>query len=250
MCCEFAGDVVDHFEWRHLVQKSWLKSLRTTGTFKKMHQTLYSALFLLISWHVQYLKFLPAQWWPNTGPSYETGIQRVHKLRSSDVNWRQWSWLIFIRVKAHCRRMPRDCGNNFFRHLLLASCGFRDLGQQWSRQYFAKIKQVPHIKTTSNTALTWQDPARLSNALTGLMMTSSNGNIFRATGPLCGEFTGPGEFPAQRPVTLSFDVFFHLRLNKRLSKQPRGWWFETPPWSLWRQCNVINWGRDVPIKIG
>ena len=44
------------------------------------------------------------------------------------------------------------------------------------------------------------------------MMTSSNGNIFRVTGPLCGEFTGPGEFPAQRPVTLSFDVFFDLRL--------------------------------------
>ena len=71
-------------------------------------------------------------------------------------------------------------------------------------------------------------------------MTSSNGNIFRVTGPLCGEFTGPftgpGEFPAQRPVMRSFDVFFDLRLNKPLSKQ-WGWWFETPPWSLWRQCN-------------
>ena len=52
------------------------------------------------------------------------------------------------------------------------------------------------------------------------MMTSSNGNIFRVTGPLCGEFTGPGDFPTQRPVTRSFDVFFDLRLNKRLSKQP------------------------------
>ena len=52
------------------------------------------------------------------------------------------------------------------------------------------------------------------------MMTSSNGNIFRVTGPLCGEFTGPGEFPSQRPVTRSFDVFFDLRVNKRLSKQP------------------------------
>ena len=51
------------------------------------------------------------------------------------------------------------------------------------------------------------------------MMTSSNGNIFRVTGPLCGEFTGPGEFPTQRPVTRSFDVFFDLRLNKRFSKQ-------------------------------
>ena len=69
------------------------------------------------------------------------------------------------------------------------------------------------------------------------MMTLSNGNIFHVTGPLCGEFTDPGEFPTQRPVTRSFDVFFVLRLNKRLSKQPWGWWFETPSWSLWRQCN-------------
>ena len=71
------------------------------------------------------------------------------------------------------------------------------------------------------------------------MMTSSNGNIFRVTGPLCGEFTGPGEFPTQRPVTRSFDVFFDLRLNKRLSKQPWGWWFEKPSRSLWRQCNAV-----------
>ena len=70
------------------------------------------------------------------------------------------------------------------------------------------------------------------------MMTSSNGNIFRVTGPLCGEFTGPGEFPTQRPVTRSFDVYFDLRLNKRLSKQPWGWSFETLSWSLWRQCNA------------
>ena len=70
-------------------------------------------------------------------------------------------------------------------------------------------------------------------------MTSSNGNIFRVTGPLCGEFTGPGEFPAQRPVTRSVGVFFDLRLNKRLSKQSWGWWYETPPWLLWRQCYDI-----------
>ena len=51
-------------------------------------------------------------------------------------------------------------------------------------------------------------------------------------------YVGNSPVPTQRPVTRSFDVFLHLRLNKRLSKQPRGWWFETPPWSLWRQCNV------------
>ena len=39
----------------------------------------------------------------------------------------------------------------------------------------------------------------------------------------------PGEFPAQRPVTRSFDVFFDLRLYKRLTKQSWGWWFETLP---------------------
>ena len=80
------------------------------------------------------------------------------------------------------------------------------------------------------------------------MMTSSNGNIFSVTGPLRGEFTSPGEFPAQRPVTRSFDVFFDLRLNKRLSKQPPGWWSETPLWSLWRQCNVWS-GRSSDIHL-
>ena len=78
---------------------------------------------------------------------------------------------------------------------------------------------------------------RLWTLISITMMTSSNGKIFRVTGPLCGEFTGPGEFPTQRPVTRSFDVFFDLRLNKRLSKQPWGWWFETPSWSLWRHRN-------------
>ena len=68
-------------------------------------------------------------------------------------------------------------------------------------------------------------------------MTSSNGNIFRVTGHLCGEFTGPGEFPAQRPVTRSFDVFFDLHPNKRLKKQWWGWWFETQSWPLWRHRN-------------
>ena len=46
-----------------------------------------------------------------------------------------------------------------------------------------------------------------------------------------------GEFPAERPVTRTFDVFFDLHLNKRLSKQWWGWWFEMPPRSLWRHCN-------------
>ena len=80
------------------------------------------------------------------------------------------------------------------------------------------------------------------------MMTSSNGNIFRVTGPLCGEFTGPGEFPTQRPVTRSFHVFFDLRLNKRLSKQSWGWWFETLSCPLWRHGNVHRF-QSVLVKV-
>ena len=48
----------------------------------------------------------------------------------------------------------------------------------------------------------------------------------------------PVNSPHKRPVTQSFDVFFDLRLNKRLSKQSRGWWFEMPSHTLWRHCNV------------
>ena len=62
---------------------------------------------------------------------------------------------------------------------------------------------------------------------------------FSASLILCaGNSPVTGEFPSQRPVTRSFDVFFDLRLNKkRLSKQWWGWWLETPSRSFWRHWN-------------
>ena len=69
------------------------------------------------------------------------------------------------------------------------------------------------------------------------MMMSSNGNIFRVTGGI----------PSQRPVSRTFDVFFDLRLTKRLSKHSRCRWFETQSRSLWRHCNACRrllWKRD------
>ena len=48
------------------------------------------------------------------------------------------------------------------------------------------------------------------------------------------------EFPTQRPVMRSFDVFFHLRLNQQLSKQWRRRWLETPSRTLWRHCNGLD----------
>ena len=109
----------------------------------------------------------------------------------------------------------------------------------------------------------------------------SHGNISSFTGPLCGECPVTGEFPSQRSFDVFFDlrlnkrlckqsrhrclrchrthydvtvvinlkclrldfefgVFFYLHLNKRLSKHPWGWWFETPAWSLWRHCEILN----------
>ena len=54
-----------------------------------------------------------------------------------------------------------------------------------------------------------------------------------------------GEFPAQRPITRSFYIFFDLRLNKRLNKKSKRRWFETPSRSLWPHRNEkaddISW---------
>ena len=59
--------------------------------------------------------------------------------------------------------------------------------------------------------------------------------IFSALLAICaGNSPVTGEFPAHRPVTRCFDIFFDLRLNTRLSKQWWCWWFETP---LWRHSN-------------
>ena len=64
--------------------------------------------------------------------------------------------------------------------------------------------------------------------------------IFSALLAICaGNSPVTGEFPAQSPVTRSFDVFFGLRLNKRFSEQWWVWWFQTPSRSLWRHCNDI-----------
>ena len=72
----------------------------------------------------------------------------------------------------------------------------------WRWVYYFNLNVMPWYVVSQGTALfSWW------------MMTSSNGNIFR--------------------VTRSFDVFFDLRLNKRLSQQSWGWW-------LWRHCNGLR----------
>ena len=71
-------------------------------------------------------------------------------------------------------------------------------------------------------------------------MTASNGDTFRVTGPLWGNPPVTGGFPSQRLVTRTFDDFFYVRLKKRLSKQTRCRWFDTPLRSLWRHCIMVK----------
>ena len=59
-----------------------------------------------------------------------------------------------------------------------------------------------------------------------------------------------GEFPAQRPVTRSFDIFFDLRLHKRLSKQSWGQWFKTPsrPYDVTVIKSDRTWNNSDPAS--
>ena len=47
------------------------------------------------------------------------------------------------------------------------------------------------------------------------------------------------------PVTRNFDVFFDVRLDRWLSNQSWGWWFETPSRQLWRHCNAFSNGVNT-----
>ena len=110
----------------------------------------------------------------------------------------------------------------------------------WENWHQARFNHVLFPKCTNHKGITirprmaillkWQDID---------MMTSSNGNIFRVTGPLCGEFTDHRWIPCTKASGSELWCFFDLRPNKRLSKQSWGWWFDTPSRSLWRYCNGV-----------
>ena len=73
---------------------------------------------------------------------------------------------------------------------------------------------------------------------------------FSALLALCaGNSPVTGEFPSPRPVTRSFNVICDLHLDKCLSKQSRGWWFEIPSPSLLRHYNGLYKGRHIREKV-
>ena len=141
----------------------------------------------------------------------------------------------------------------------LSSVRFRDIqlrgiSQEITQPSVTKVSlKITHPKLHLN--LPWANELNaICNSFTNelrphyTMMTSSNGNIFRVTGHLCGKSPVTGEFPSQRPVTRSFDVFFDICLGNRLSKQSTGWWFETPSRSLWRH-STATWLWRLPLGL-
>ena len=99
--------------------------------------------------------------------------------------------------------------------------------------------QTPQLQTVANPGT-----SDLKIVLSHKASRSHQMETFLALMALCaGNSPVTSEFPSHPPVTRAFDVYF--RLNKRLSKQSWGWWFEAPSRSLWRRCN----GRSKFIPI-
>ena len=71
------------------------------------------------------------------------------------------------------------------------------------------------------------------------MMTSSNGDIFRVTGHLCGEFTGPRWIARTKASDAELWCFVWSASESTVRKLSWCWRFETLSCPLWRQCNVL-----------
>ena len=71
------------------------------------------------------------------------------------------------------------------------------------------------------------------------MMTSSNRNLFRVTGPLCGEFTGYRWIPFTKASDTELWCFPWSAPEQTVGKQLWRLWFVTSSRSSWRQCNVM-----------
>ena len=137
--------------------------------------------------------------------------QSSHKLILNDHPWFGWAYLFFawpLILLTRCR------------HPAAFKCW---VGSRWGL-VFLKISPGSHTRSATRSWRRYQMKTFFA------LLALSEGNSPVTSG-----------LPQQRPVTRSFDIFFVLRLNKRLSKQSPGWWFETPSCPLWRHCNEQPW---------
>ena len=83
-----------------------------------------------------------------------------------------------------------------------------NIAWQWLPPCFERSPNVPWCCACVQKAIYWKFMIMITISI-WCMMRSSNWNLFRVTCPLWVT----GEFPAQRPVTRSFDVSFDLRFE-------------------------------------
>ena len=115
--------------------------------------------------------------------------------------------------------------STYFDYNMVEVCSWGDNGHKIIMSAFVQVMVYHRTVTNDNTVYRrtwWRHQMETFSAL--LAICAENSPV-------------PGEFPAQRPMTRSFEVFFDLRLNKRLSKHSWGWWFEALSCPLWRHCN-------------
>ena len=112
-------------------------------------------------------------------------------------------------------------------HIATRFCPWHDFCSDWRISIRVRTKEMA-IEVKWRCKTWWRHQMETFSALLAICARNS---------------PGTGEFPAQWPVTRSFDVSLIGALNKRSSKQWWGWWFETPSRSLWRHCNVT--ARDI-----
>ena len=112
---------------------------------------------------------------------------------------------------------------------------------------------APLKKLFLPTFFTWCNQRTLIWQSKLFMVTSSNGNNFRGTGHLCGEFTGHRLIKKKRPVTRSFDVFFTcVWINDWVNNREAG---DVRRHRAHYEVSVIitgaqNWGSNEYISVG
>ena len=102
-----------------------------------------------------------------------------------------------------------------------------EISQQWFKQWLGSSSLPEPMLTYKQWwwSMTYINHSRASP----IWWWCHQMEIFSALRAICeGKSPATGEFPAQRPVTRSFDACLNLRLNKKWSKQWWGWLFETP----------------------
>ena len=242
---------------------SWMKMFEFRlkfqwSLFLRSQLTIFQHLVQIIAWRRPGDK-------PLSEPMMVNLLTHIWVTRSQWVNtWRiEWGW-------HHCIRYHSGIGsaNERRRYFVKSSLIGWALTQYYlcvwfrqchvacyshaitkSKQYYWQWNHTEHYPLKFDLPVKYSLEIHSEN-----MMTSSNGNIFRVTGHLSGEFTCPRWIPHTKASDAGlYNVFFDLRLNKRLSKQSWGWWFETLPYPLCRHCNagimeaVCSIGHDSHI---